>query len=102
MSTKQTYTLLFRGEHVSTFTSTYDVQAVRLGYQRSPAPGQHPTLEVPRGQVGRVPQLLHRTKTVAGLKRTTDGPQWSTYPGQTFMIEVKPGTTEITDTQIVF
>lgn len=93
---KREYVLLFRGEHVQTWTSVYDVQAVRLGYRRSPAPGQS-WLEVPAGAIARKPEVLRTMKTVAALKRDGVPSKFDTYPDQTFIIEVKPGTTEITD-----
>lgn len=93
---KHTYTLTFRGEQVTTFTSVHDEQAVRLGYRRNLATGQT-RFDVPAGSIAVRPMLLGRMKTLTALLRTTDGPEWSTYPGQTFVVEVRPGTTEITD-----
>jgi hypothetical protein len=97
---KHTYTLTFRGEHVQTFTTVNDVMAVRLGYRRSPAEGQH-RFEAPQGRIARKPEVLRSMKTVAALKRTTDGPEWTTYADQTFTIVVRPGVTEITDVEVV-
>lgn len=99
---KHTFVLTFRGELVRQFTSVYDVQAVLLGYRRYPARGQAWT-EAPKGQVARKPEVLRQMKTVAALKRDGVPPKFDTYPGQTFMIVVRPGTTEITDdtTEIV-
>lgn len=96
MTTKHEYTLLFRGEHVQTFTTVHDQQAVRLGYRRFPAEGES-HLSIPTGRISRKPEVLRQMKTVAALKRTTDGSRWTTYPDQTFTILVRPGVTEITD-----
>jgi hypothetical protein len=97
---KHTFTLLFRGELVREFTSIHDVQAVRLGYRRFHAKGQS-HLELPTGSISRKPEVLRQMKTVAALKRDSIAPQWATYPDQTFVVLVRPGTTEITDESVL-
>lgn len=100
MSAKHTYRLLFRGNLVQEFTSVYDVQAVLLGYRRYRAPEQS-WVEAPKGDIARKPEVLRTMKTVAALKRDGVDPKFNTYPGQSFMVVVRPGTTEITDAEIV-
>lgn len=100
MPAKNTYVLTFKGEHVQTFESVHAEQAVLLGYRRAHAPGQH-RLEIPKGEVGRKPVVVTSMKTVAALKRWTIPARFATYPGQTFMIRVLPGTTEIYDAEEV-
>lgn len=97
---KHTYTLTFRGQHVQTWTSVYDVQAVRLGYRRYAAPGQS-QWDIPTGEIAGKPEVLKTMKTVAALKRDTIPSRFNTYPDQTFMIVVRPGVTEIVHTEIV-
>jgi len=83
---KHSYTLTFRGETVASFTSVYDVQAVRLGYRRAPD-----------GTVSSRPAMLDRMKTIRALVRASVPAEWRTYPGQTFVVMARPGTTEITE-----
>ena len=95
-----TFTLTFRGEHVQTFTSVHDQQAILLGYRRSLAEGQR-FHEIPQGTVARKPEVLRSMKTLAALKRVGVPSKYDTYPGQAFYVVVKPGTTEITDVETV-
>jgi hypothetical protein len=99
MTTKHTYTLLFRGEHVQTFTTVYEEQAVRLGYRRYPAEGQS-QWDVPTGRISGKPEVLRQMKTTAALKRDSVPPKFNSYLGQTFIIVVRPGTTEITEAEV--
>lgn len=96
MSTKHEYVLLFRGEHVQTFTTVYDEQHVLLGYRRYAAEGQSPW-DIPTGKVAAKPEVLRQMKTAAALKRDGVPSKFATYPGQNFIVRVTPGVTEITD-----
>jgi hypothetical protein len=97
MTAKHTYTLLFRGEHVQTFTTVHEQQAVLLGYRRFPMKGQHRLDVIPLGRVADKPEVLRSMKTLRALKRDPVDRKFNTYDGQAFYIEVTPGTTEITD-----
>ena len=96
MTTKHEYTLLFRGEHVQTFTTVYEEQHVLLGYRRFAGIGQSPW-ETPKGHVAKKPEVLRQMKTAAALKRDGVPSRFNTYPGQHFIVRVTPGVTEITD-----
>lgn len=83
---KNTFVLVFRGTKVAEFTSVYDVQHVVL------------TFSSPQSDY---PKMALRYKTLAVAQ--SEGkvyPVLNRWASQSFIVEVKPGTTEVTDLHV--